>query len=362
MAEAQQSGRLVVIQVLRALAALAVAYEHLRGFAASIARNQHVSFAPPDAPGSRVALFFVVSGCVMVISSRRLYGQPHARRQFWARRLVRILPFYWLATLFMVSILWLLHQPLDPNALVHSLLFVPRLEADTGQLALPVLWPGWTLFYELLFYCVFGLMLHLKRDRAVLAAGVALCLLSVAGLYVSPAHTTVYALTRPIVLLFVPGMVMGWLFACGIHLPAWVRAAAALGCVIAHLYWTAPPDASRYGFVYTVSAGLPAALLGVALLGGPLRVPRPALWNRLGDLSFSIYLFHVPVAWIGIGLFRGRVNDLGPWGYLALTLIGTYVVGYCHFRYVERPLTNWLKRFVPETAGRDIATGKPVPR
>jgi peptidoglycan/LPS O-acetylase OafA/YrhL len=82
LVDAQRSDRLVAIQRLSALAAFAVAYEHLGAFACSIARNQHVPFAPPNAPGSRVALFFVVSGCVTVLSSRRLYRQSGARRQF----------------------------------------------------------------------------------------------------------------------------------------------------------------------------------------------------------------------------------------------------------------------------------------
>lgn len=279
---------------------------------------------------------------------------------FLGRRLARILPSYWLASLLLALVLWLRHKPPEMDALAKSLFFIPYLEGDTGLLALPTLWPGWTLFYELVFYAVFGLTLGLRREAAVLCAGLALCLLVAAGIYVAPAQTTVFAMTRPVVLLFVPGMVLGWLFAARVYLPGWVRVGAALACVAAYLAWPTPPDAAQYGFVYAASSGLPAALLAAALLGGPLHIPYPAFWNRLGDLSFSIYLLHVPVAWIGISLFRGRVNLLGPWGYLIPTLIAVYVLGYCHFRYVEKPLTQWLYRFVPDVAERQAATGQPL--
>ena len=51
-----------------------------------------------------VDLFFVISGFIMVVSCWPEFGKPYAPRRFIVRRLVRIVPLYWLATLFMMVV------------------------------------------------------------------------------------------------------------------------------------------------------------------------------------------------------------------------------------------------------------------
>ena len=41
-----------------------------------------------------IDIFFVISGFVMVVSSRRLASQPHAWRTFIQHRIVRIVPLF----------------------------------------------------------------------------------------------------------------------------------------------------------------------------------------------------------------------------------------------------------------------------
>ena len=77
----------------------------LRAVAAGVVAIAHGAFAFADGVGSGlgvpnigaypaqigVALFFIVSGYVMVVSSRNLFGRTGATRTFWTRRAVRIL-------------------------------------------------------------------------------------------------------------------------------------------------------------------------------------------------------------------------------------------------------------------------------
>src|SRR5262245_35338643 len=83
----------VSIQALRAIAALLVFAEHAANtlvWEHKIEWFPHVPYGPFG-----VDLFFVISGFVMVYSSERLFGQPNAPIQFFARRIARIVPLYW---------------------------------------------------------------------------------------------------------------------------------------------------------------------------------------------------------------------------------------------------------------------------
>src|SRR5262245_61954213 len=92
---------LTSVQALRALAALLVLVGHT---VSNINRAAAATGAPTPAivhlPGGfGVDLFFAISGFIMVVSSEQLFGLPGAGRTFLERRLVRIVPLYWLATL-----------------------------------------------------------------------------------------------------------------------------------------------------------------------------------------------------------------------------------------------------------------------
>ena len=95
------------IQYLRAFAALAVVFHH--------ARNPH-SWLYPGLAGvglgqSGVDLFFVISGFIMYVAARKL-----SVNEFVGRRLVRIVPLYWVATLlFVLLTVASRHSSTSPN-------------------------------------------------------------------------------------------------------------------------------------------------------------------------------------------------------------------------------------------------------
>jgi peptidoglycan/LPS O-acetylase OafA/YrhL len=75
------------VEALRAIAALAVVLVHLRVFLQML--------RIPNIGGGGVDLFFVISGYLMVYTTRRSTPRPF---EFFARRLARIAPMYWLVT------------------------------------------------------------------------------------------------------------------------------------------------------------------------------------------------------------------------------------------------------------------------
>ncbi len=169
--------QLARIQMFRALAALMVVFGHAQHHAILAAEKAGMSFRPshmlPWEAG--VDLFFVISGFIIVHASRGLFGQDGATRTFMLRRLIRIVPLYWLCA---NAYLLISRQfgsadsqiPQDGWGIVASYLFWPVDLFRDGH-ARPFYDLGWTLNYEMFFYFVFALSLGLRRQKAVLVVG-----------------------------------------------------------------------------------------------------------------------------------------------------------------------------------------------
>ena len=190
---------LLSIQVLRALAALAVvAYHALQwdrgGF---------------DVGRAGVDVFFVISGFIMWHVTS---GRDVAPGAFLWRRFTRVAPLYWLATLgaLAVALVWPAFLPeVRPGwrHLALSLAFVPHL--DPRGLPFPTLPPGWTLDYEALFYAIFAAALAGPRAwRGRLVVGALIAVTAFGFLVPEPFY---YLGANPMLLQFAAGVGLGWI-------------------------------------------------------------------------------------------------------------------------------------------------------
>jgi peptidoglycan/LPS O-acetylase OafA/YrhL len=346
-------GKVVSIQLLRAIAAVVVAAAHVAfGFADHLGPGLGL---PAEWRGEReaqgaVMLFFIVSGYVMVESSQGRFGTPGARGHFWRRRFIRIMPPYWLASVLLAAVLIVIHgRAVDPGQFLPSLVLWPEWP-DRGELRpFLFLWVGWTLIYEMAFYFVFGLFLHWPRERAIMGVTGVLAAAIVAGTWVPPVDPLVFALTRPLPVMFVAGMALALWRGRDRALAAGWRWLALVALIPAIMLGPVPAEPTAAGWDYLAWAGMPALLIALAVLGGPLALPRSDWINRAGDASYAIYLLHVPLAWFWLW-FWGRLPffDAGPWDYLVSALIATIIVGWLFQRWIERPMTLALnRRFAP---------------
>ena len=153
----------------------------LRGFAALLVVFGHTEFA---LPGMRpfgtfgVDIFFCISGFIMAMIVDR---NPE---KFLLRRLIRILPLYWTATLgvWLLAVVkpqWMMHTTPNWRDLLLSLLFIPFYKGG-GVDPRPVLFVGWTLNFEMYFYVVLAVCLRLTRRHATAYAALAVFLLMLA--------------------------------------------------------------------------------------------------------------------------------------------------------------------------------------
>lgn len=341
---------LLSLQVLRAVAALLVLVHHagydadtiaLRAGAAPFALDRFVDL------GFGIHLFFVISGFIMLRTARG-FGSARGAAVFMARRVIRVVPLYWLMTSMLLLgaavAPGLLNTPVGGLAdVIGSYLFIPVLRG--GEL-IPVLGQGWTLDYEMFFYALFAFAMLLPRRAAVPCLAATLIVLVSLGRVVQAASAPVAVWTDGLLLEFLLGLGIGLLAERGRRLEAWAAGTAVvLGCLGAVALG---PLTGRFGgLALWVKGGLPAAVVvGGCVLGPRWRTGRVVLPLALvGDASYSLYLSH-PFA---VRLMRGAWLALTPAGaptslYLVAACAAAVLVGLTLHGWVERPMTDWLQR------------------
>jgi exopolysaccharide production protein ExoZ len=317
-------GTLYGIQYLRAFAAMAVVLFH------AAERSGH-AFAIGAAG---VDVFFVISGFIMwVIVARR----PVSPVRFLKERVRRIVPVYWLATGTMVAGAMLGLFPnlvLSAQHVAASLFFVPMRSPSSGELW-PVLVQGWTLNYEMFFYAVFAACLLLPARLRLPAVSALFIGLVAAGLAVDSDLPLFVAYTRPIILEFVAGMVIGQLWLKG-RVPG---RAASLSLIAVGLVGFAMIGVMRLPFDEWICGPLACALVyGTASIERHGRVPLFKVPALLGDASYSIYLWHTFA--ISVVAKAGGALGLAPALVFVASVAAGTLAGISAYYLVERPLVR----------------------
>ena len=331
------SATLDSVQYIRALAAYLVVIFHV---SATLNLKTDGAVAIFSAGAIGVDIFFVLSGFLMaLIVCQRREIDSH----FLLRRLIRIAPLYYLLTFVLFTLAAVAPELLGSNRLdfgrlAASLLFVPYPAAD-GSVT-PILSLGWTLNYEMFFYCLIAGSTRLFGDRKLHVTVLLLIGLVIAGQIFELGMLWNFY-TDPIILEFAAGVVLYHYiyndrtarnrFAPGVLLlggMAMIAIAPGLG---EHLH--------RF-----FAMGLPAILV---VAGGVQALTFKAEWlKKLGDWSYSTYLIHTFIIHLAvIGL--GAVGAIGPLG-LAVTVVpATVLASALLYRFVEVPMVRnlrWLFR------------------
>lgn len=351
------------------VAALAVVFLHVAHDAQTIGERTGSGFVPPWGPFDvGVDLFFVISGFVMVVSSRRLFGQNSAARTFFARRFARIVPIYWVTT--SLYVILALFVPALLNAdhitgleIVKSYLFVPFAHGD-GSIV-PVFKQGWTLNYEMLFYVVFALMLgsFSSARRVVLGITAFFVVFATVGAvaHFSPGPMQFWTATMP--LEFVAGC---WIALSFMNGARWRVGPGLLivltGLVVAfiplilHVHYE-PEAVLMRAFVW----GVPAVLI---LLGFVLSFPQRESQSpvtrtlvALGDASYALYICHPFIVrlfrevWIRLRL-SSRFSE---WIYILMATVISLIAAMLIHRVFEKPMTRWVQHRLGVGAAHEAA-------
>ena len=321
------------IQYLRAFAALAVVLFH-----AAERTGHHFAIG-----AAGVDIFFVISGFIMwVISDRR----PMSPGGFLVERLRRIVPIYWLATAVMIAgaaVGLFPNLVLTVQHTLASLFFIPFRSPSNGEIW-PVLVQGWTLNYEMFFYLVFALSLVIPRRFRLSAVAAVFVVLVLAGSLTGSQNPLLLTYTRPIMLEFVAGMIIGQIWLSGripgpnVGLVLLVSAIAGFAAI------------QIFGLAFDEFNCGPLAIalvVGTLSLEAAGRVRKWSIPMFLGDASYSIYLWHTfaisVIAKLGAGIGLPSVLTL------AIALTAGVVTGSIAYLVIEKPLVKRLRFSKPQS-------------
>jgi exopolysaccharide production protein ExoZ len=298
-----------------------------------------------------VDLFFVISGFVMVYASESLFGSLAGSWTFLVRRIIRIVPIYWLATIVTV-LFWLFvvhsslkQESIDIEAFVTSFLFLPHLRTDGSYN--PVLGVGWSLNYEMFFYLLFAAFMIMSRRVAVISLSAFMVFYAFEGPYLGlPIQLAYFA--NPTILEFTLGMLIGFTYREGVRIPVWAAWMVGISGMLI-LAATATWNEAMI-FRREIMWGGPAALLliGATFAGQPNVGPMWRPWILIGNASYSLYLFH------GSSMMAFRIQTPAfavwcqqwPWLYVAILSASSVILAIAIHLFVELPLTGVLRGLV----------------
>jgi exopolysaccharide production protein ExoZ len=347
--------KLVHLQILRALAASLVVVDHTFSALEHRGVDAHIYVHSGYLMGHLgVTAFFVLSGLIMMRQSADLFGTKTGPFLFAYRRLTRIVPMYWIATL--LFFFFFKARPLvqPVKELLLSLFFIPDFIAPIDRLE-PVLGQGWTLNYEMYFYLLFALSLFFPRRKGILFLLIVPELLSAIG---ETFHFRIAGAASSLLNFYTDQLIV--LFARGVLIGAWEtesRHQLRLNLPFSPAYFLLVPPALMLAMPYRIGAYNSWSLLSVLSIlivlactlvdnGEPGRITR---WMvLLGDASYCTYLFHLlatkwiaNAAWQYFGHQQARPQL--ALAEAAIAVILANLLGLAIHVFIERRITRALK-------------------
>lgn len=356
------------VHILRGLASLLVVWAHLSGYwLALIASTSPMQDAWEDwivrpfhlyVNGGHlgVLVFFLISGYIITHTSMR-----ENRKSFLVKRVFRIFPVLFVATVVMwlvVKLLINLDLPLlgmragTPWEWIQAVFLIDGF--TMGSLMLP---PTWTLIIEISFYALVFVVLNRQRVSPLVSTWIMIAIWMVACM-VSLNVPFIYTHANGFTAFSVGFLILGRL------IYFWQRDAIARTDVviaftvtllsIAGFFEAANPGYLLKGQVAGVEpvvTWILALIIFVAFMrAAPKRAPQPLAF--LGDISYSLYLLHIPVGFLALNVLHhfNVDNTLSFFISLAITLAASYV----SFRLVEKPAQKLARRILkrPETPAK----------
>ena len=341
----------VTLDGMRGVAALAVASLHAKPF-----------LGGTDLPNGPLAvdLFFMLSGFVMTHAYGRRLDGGLSVLGLLAIRFVRLSPLYFigallgtvLATLQVATGRWEFGAAGTLLAFVSVWIMMPSPIPNSGDELFVINGPRWSLFYEDVVNLSMALLWTFFRSSRRLMAAVAVFAVILAGC-MRYHHTyelgwsgdTFFAGFPRVAFPFFAGVLI---YRFNAAVPKVTRLANLLPLILIPIFAVNSGHAVRYA-LFCIMVAFPLLLV----LGARYQPPSARLCRFLGDVSYPLYVIHVPVlGLIGWGL---EINGLSPnsMGLVGgmLVLVALIAVSWLLAKTYDPAVRAWLGSKVLPLAG-----------
>lgn len=339
--------RIDSIQALRGFAAMLVVLFHYRfefdsalhGMADFLFRNGFIG----------VDLFFLISGFIVFYVSNDLNKGYVSSKEFLIKRFCRIIPLYYIITISVSG------SSLESwMETIRSMLFIPSGKNEQGPFyGYARLDVGWTLNYEIFFYILASFSILFKRFKWLILSLLILALTIAPSFYFGYNHldpqigysfnnTYLKLMTNPLLIEFLFGVIIGWLYLKEIKIEN-------------KIFWTTLLFISIFVFLSTYFSNifnghgvmnfmLPSAFLLFSITQYEKRFP--IKWNKwiikLGTMSFSIYLIHTQVLSVINKIFL-RIQA-PEWLTALVSIFMTVYLANFTYKYIEVKLSQSIRK------------------
>lgn len=302
-----------------------------------------------------VYIFFVVSGASLYIGyADRYFGKSETKR-FLARRFLRLAPLYIGVVCFWALLGLMLNEEM-PNAwtffLNFSLLFGFD---DPGESS--IVTGGWSIGIEVVFYVLFPLILWLVRSRFWLFFLLAAFILQHAYIWSVlnaandlPGVWREYTEPLSFIFYFLAGLCLAKAMKRG--KPPQSRWCWLAAILLLAILFTIP--SASYKSVLIGPAGwalsLVSILVAVSAAGIRLEARGMAIAERMGSMSYGLYLIHPFVYGFLIQLVPESVSY--PLTLAVCTALASGALGLVLDRFYEKPTRTWLESKLLSPPGR----------
>lgn len=320
-------GQIECISILRVVGALGIALYHIGTF------NDHIATLQAG-----VSLFFCISAFLMMYTT-----QKGASSHYILKRLIRIVPLYWIMTAFTFAAMQVVPSISTGGTpeFIKSLFFIPyvRHALKSADVVRPMVGPAWTLFYDVYFTFIFDLCMKISHKFRGILAAVACTMLLMIQYRFSPEHPFLFILAQPWWISFVVGIGVFYALRSVWNKNVTTRRQILLGVLAA--------IALVLMFLSDLNIYRNAVLSGVALFSLVLAFKKQAMpkaINHLGKISFSFYMIHYYVILIVGKVIDLKVLSVKSMFAIAIIMLSSVVLASIANYLIENKFSNFLKK------------------
>ena len=314
---------IISLQLLRFLAALSVVFFHIPIFKGS---------------SIGVDVFFIISGFIIPFILEK------NTNNFFLKRIIRILPLYWLLT-----ILLFLSKILFPNVftyidvnledLLKSLFFIPIYSELENRIIYPIIMVGWTLNYEMFFYFLVSISLIINKKNYLYLVFVNIVILFLLGnLYQEKNYFFLY-ISNSIILEFALGIIVYIIYRKYNLFNNIYKVLVTLILIYFSFILFSNNE------IRVLSHGLPAFFIVLFFLQINRFFTKNNLINFLGLISYALYLIHPYFLSLNekIIIYFEFKQILIYFSYI-IYLIIVIVASYFIYIFIEKNIISYLKK------------------